>query len=337
MSNEFYSTIKSFGGLALEYADINESDFSAAAGAAYTPPERGDFRRSDSTRRVQILMECPGVVETFQTSAATVRLPANDVSFATNDAGDGRLFFFKNSGTGDIFIEDYLGSSLVTVAAGTIIVIIGNTANTWDFITPAASTTLVAGTNIVITGSNPYTISAFQLTTTVTSASTLSLVSTDTAQQRFIGVTAGQNLDLPDATTLDVGDLYIVWNDASVDVDVRNSTSASLLILPAGYRGIFTLTDDSTAAGVWTWMMLTESERVKSGVASAGSFSGSPKTVAVSFAHNFSSSVYAVTITGVDKRSWSYTSKSVSGFTLEANANAALTAEVSWHAILAGD
>jgi hypothetical protein len=336
MTNE-YSLIRTFGGLALEYADIAEAVFAAAAGAAYTPPERGDFRRIDGTRRVQLLMECPGVVETFQTSAATVRLPANDVSFTTNDAGDGRLFFLKNSGTGYIYVESYTGTSLITVDPNTIIVALGNTANTWDFINPAASTTLVAGVNIAISGTNPYTIYAFDLTTTITSASTLTLINTDTAQQRFTGVTAGQNLDLPDATSLDVGKIYIVWNDSSVDVNVRNSTSASLFILPAGYRGIVTLVDDGSAAGSWTWMMMTESDRVKSGVVSAGSFSGSPKVAAISFANAFASSAYAVTITGVDKRSWSYTSKSSSGFTLEANANASLTAEVSWHAIRTGD
>lgn len=417
MSNEFYSLARTYGGLSLEYADVKESDFASAAASAYSPSERGDFRRVDGTRKIQLLMECPGVVESFQTSAGTIVLPANDVSTATNDAGDGRLFFFRNSGTGAIAIEDYFGSSLHSVPASTTIIIIGNTANTWDFIAPSVTTfntpstqlvdqanaqgvspdssradhihsiptatptdvgsanaqgiatttvksdhvhrgvhslkatatgtqrfgdiTLEKGSNIVLSdnGLGSFIISTLDLSITVTSASTLTLTAASTAQQVFTGVTVGQNVDLPDATTLDVGRLYFIWNDSTKSIDVRNSTSASIFIVPPHYRGIVTLTTNATAAGVWTWMMMSESEdlSLKSGVASSGSFTGSPKTALISFATPFFSNLYAIVITGSDKRSWSYDSKTVGGFTIEANAATALTAEVSWHAILIGE
>jgi len=416
MSSYFTATIRSFGGIAIEYADVNESDFSAVAGSAYSPAERGDFRRTDGSRRIQILKDCPGVIETFQTSSGTVRLPANDVAEATNDAGDGRLFFFKNSGTGSVLIEDYFGSSLHTVAAGITVIIFGNTANVWDFIAPASYTTSSAitqnvdqanaegtssdlaradhihniptatptdigstnaqgtaittvksdhvhkgvhslkatgagnqrfgdvtiekGPNIKVTDSaGTFTVSTLELNSSVTSASTLTLVAANQSQQVFTGTTAGQNLDLPDATTLDVGRVYVVWNDSTQSVNVRNNTSASIFILPAHYRGIVSLTDNGTVAGLWTWMLMTESAdlSLKSGVISAGSFTGSPKTASIAFATPFSSSLYAITITGIDRRSWSYASKSASGFTVEANAATALTAEVSWHSILTGE
>ena len=95
MAKEFYQLIRSFGGLSLEYTSMDESDFSDIAGAAYIPPERGEFRRIDVSRSIQLLQDCPGVLETFQTSLASVYLPANTFSEDTNDAGNGRLFFLK--------------------------------------------------------------------------------------------------------------------------------------------------------------------------------------------------------------------------------------------------
>jgi len=342
MSTSIYSRLSTYGGISLEYADIGESVFVSVAGAAYTPPERGDFRRAGGTRLVQLLQECPGVVETFQTSAGTLRLPANTVSEATNDAGDGRIFFLKNSGTGNIVVEDYLGASLYTLSSGSIVIIMGNTANTWDFV--AASPYLLSpGTNINFStpSLSSQLINAFTLQSSTTTASTYMLLSTSDSQQVFIGTTAGQSVDLPDATTLDVGRLFILWNNSTQNIVVNNNTGAMLFNLPANYRAIVTVTDISTIAGQWSWMLITESSTpglaTKAGIIPAVSFTGSPKTATVTFATSFSSSGYTITLTGIDKRSWSYDSKTSSGFTINANANQALTNEVSWQALLSGE
>ena len=74
---------------------------------------------------------------------------------------------------------------------------------------------------------------------------------------------------------------------------------------------------------------------VKAGVVSGASFAGSPKKAAISFTA-FPSTSYAITITGADPRTWTYESKATTGFTINANANAAFTGEVSWTAILSG-
>jgi hypothetical protein len=139
MAGYFNQTIRSYGGLSLEYEDISESDFAAANGAAYTPPERGTesrgIRRINVARAIQILAECPGVIETFQSADAELRLPANTVLEATNDAGNGRLFFVKNSGTANarLLIKDYLGNLLFTLYMNTTVIVVGNMNNTWDF------------------------------------------------------------------------------------------------------------------------------------------------------------------------------------------------------------
>jgi hypothetical protein len=148
-----YQLIKTSGGLAGEYADIAEAVFASAAGSAYSPPEEDkDFRRIDGVRRVQLLGACPISVESFQTSNATIRLPANTVTDATDDAGDGRFFGFTNSGTGTIDIEDYLGTLLHKVPQNSKVLIMGNTNNSWDFFVASPSPKSGVVTSILFSG-----------------------------------------------------------------------------------------------------------------------------------------------------------------------------------------
>lgn len=208
-----YELIKTSGGLAGEYADISEADFALAAGAAYNPPEElADYRRIDGVRTVQLLGSCPISVETFQTTAAILRLPANTMTPSTDDAGDGRLFFLTNSGAAILTLEDYLGTVLHKVPIGSKVIIAGNTNNNWDFFVPSP--------------------------------------------------------------------------------------------LPKG------------------------------GTIAAGSFIGSPRKASVVFAVPYASANYHIHITGSDGRSWKYESKTQNGFTINTQANAALTDEVSWHTAL---
>jgi hypothetical protein len=132
-SGEFYDSIRGYGGLSINYLALTEADFTATAGAAYTPPEAGDFRRTNVARTLQLLQDAPGVLETFQTSAADLQLPANTLTYATNDAGDGRIIFLKNSGTGTLTVKDYLGNSLWLVKQSAIVIVVGNNNNNWDF------------------------------------------------------------------------------------------------------------------------------------------------------------------------------------------------------------
>lgn len=208
-----YVLVRTSGGLAGEYVDISEADFASANGAPYSPPEDNlDYRRVEIARTIQLLGACPVSVETFQASAGTLRLPANTVTESTNDAGDGRLFFFTNSGTGVITIQDYLGTVLHRVPEGSKVIIAGNTNNTWDFYVPSP--------------------------------------------------------------------------------------------LPKG------------------------------GTIAALSFTGSPRKATVTFAVPYPSTNYNITVTGEDGRSWKYENKTVNGFTINTQANAALTGEVSWQTFL---
>lgn len=149
--NEVYTLLRTFGGIAGEYDSILESDFSAAAGATYTPPENSSFsfRRIVPARTIQLLSLAPVVIECFQTTSAILRLPANTAAELTNDSGNGRIFVLKNSGTGTITVQDYLGVSLYVLAAANIVLICGNSNNTWDF--NDASTTPFSDADFVAT------------------------------------------------------------------------------------------------------------------------------------------------------------------------------------------
>ena len=151
MAKEFYQLIRSFGGLSLEYASVSEADFASIAGTSYLPPERGDYRRVAGLREIQLLSEAPGVIETFQTSSTgDLFLPANTVADDTNDAGNGRLFFVKNSGTTNLNIKDYLGNPLRNLSPTTAAIVVGNEANNWDFY--SQQTTLLQDDTLVSTG-----------------------------------------------------------------------------------------------------------------------------------------------------------------------------------------
>lgn len=131
---EFYALLRTSGGISFEYEDFIESDFAAANGAAYTPPEEGDWRRINALRTIQLLSECPVVVETFQTSAANIRLPLSSATPSLDDAGNGRYFIIKNSGTGNITVQDSTGANQRVIEPLTILEVVGNMANNWDFV-----------------------------------------------------------------------------------------------------------------------------------------------------------------------------------------------------------
>lgn len=75
----------------------------------------------------------------------------------------------------------------------------------------------------------------------------------------------------------------------------------------------------------------------KSGIVSGASFAGSPKTFDVLFAAAFSDTNYSILITGADSRSWTYSNKATTGFTINANASQTISGEVSWAAIQNGE
>jgi hypothetical protein len=92
-----------------------------------------------------------------------------------------------------------------------------------------------------------------------------------------------------------------------------------------------------TKAQVLAFLGISGVREIKSGNIAAGSFTGSPRTATVTFSTAMSSTNYSISISGINSRAWSYQSKTVNGFTINANSATALTGEVSWTAINNGE
>jgi hypothetical protein len=71
----------------------------------------------------------------------------------------------------------------------------------------------------------------------------------------------------------------------------------------------------------------------KAGSVLAASFSGNPKKAAVTFVTVQPDANYEIAISGTDARFYTWESKTVNGFTINTNANQALTATVNWTAV----
>lgn len=139
MAKTFFEVIAGKGGIAGEYEALTEAEIAAAPGAAYTPPEIGNFRVVAS-RVVQLLADSPIYFETFQTSAATLRVPSG--ATATNDAEDGRFYFIRNSitATGILTVQDSAGTELGTLNTGDLAIVIHGENNAWDITDPISGT-----------------------------------------------------------------------------------------------------------------------------------------------------------------------------------------------------
>lgn len=305
------------------------------------------------------------------------------------------------------------------------------------------------------------------LLTTVASG-TLSLTNASESTQVFQGSTSGQIVKMPDCTTFaQIGQRYFLINDSSQNVTVQDNASGALFLLGTGQRSQMFCTSIGTAAGAWSYVIMTknpvtdpllvsypagtgltvaynagvarfngvttliaagtitlpgsttggwvyvdtdgvvkataslplgamamalfttttlvtsltdEREAVdqnavwgvvgdiqperyntvaaagtlekaaradhthainmplyKAGSIAQGTFTGTPRTAAVTFGTAFPSTSYIVTITGTDGRSWVATSLLATGFTISSQANQALTGPVGWNATFIGE
>lgn len=92
-------------------------------------------------------------------------------------------------------------------------------------------------------------------------------------------------------------------------------------------------------AGTWQLTGLSQrvsSEAGKGGTVPPGSFSGTPKKYTVVFSSPFPDTQYSAVVTGGDLRAWSIENKTAGGFMINSNANAALTADTNWVALVNG-
>ena len=167
----------------------------------------------------------------------------------------------------------------------------------------------------------------------VTGAGTLTFsLSNQSANTIFAGPASGAAAQptfrshvLADLPQLTNGQLYIGSTGSSV--------VASTLTAGSG----ISITNNAGSITIAATSIVGTGLKIKSGTVAAGSFTGNPKTFAVTFSAAFASTAYAIMILGTDNRNWSWQSKATTGFTINSNANTALTGNVDWIAIATGE
>jgi hypothetical protein len=87
-------------------------------------------------------------------------------------------------------------------------------------------------------------------TTTASSGTTVTLTVLSTVFQRFTG-TAAQTVKLPDATTLTVGQKYVLQNRSTAPMSVQDGSAAALFTIPSGQDRTFQIYTIATVAGTW--------------------------------------------------------------------------------------
>ena len=138
------------------------------------------------------------------------------ISIGANTTPGGIIQIGNNNGTaGNVVLEG--GSVNLNTTTNTSTINIGNSNSTTNF---AGTVTGLPATNL-------------GYTTTTTSGTTVTLTNASTRKQVFTGSTA-QNVNLPVASTLTVGDAFYIINDSSAVVTVRSSGANTILTQPAG-------------------------------------------------------------------------------------------------------
>lgn len=107
------------------------------------------------------------------------------------------------------------------------------------------------------------------LTSQATAAGTLSLAVTSNTNQFFTGTTAGQLINLPNATTLRQGRYFHIWNNSTQDIAVRDNGGNLLRTVRPDTVAVFIVTDIGTANGTWVHRRQILTDHVSEAVATA--------------------------------------------------------------------
>jgi hypothetical protein len=122
----------------------------------------------------------------------------------------------------------------------------------------------------------------------------------------------------------------------------HNTTAAQVGAAPISHVGSGGTEHANATTSVAGFMSAADKTKLnsiitKAGIVAAGSFAGNPKKATVTFSSAMANTNYTIGITGQDSRAWSYESKTINGFVINANSNTALTGEVSWQVISNGE
>lgn len=121
-------------------------------------------------------------------------------------------------------------------------------------------------------------------------------------------------------------------SDTALTVNLPYKDGTLLLSPPTA--GVFGQILSTNGDGTTSWQNQGSNTSIKTGIVSSASFTqpspDSDYEYTVVFGTAYPDTIYAVLVTGVDQRNWSYSNKTVNGFKIKTNSKTALAGEVSW-------
>jgi hypothetical protein len=241
-----------------------------------------------------------------------------------------------NSTTGNITLINTAPDQTVVLNNGSRISVTGTYPNF------TISTTGITDNDRYVTGftynnSNTFTITDNSGSTYSATINTVTgLTSTGTILTSVMSAATYQNLPLDIRVT---GGTYsngtvTFTNNTGGTFTVTGFVTADTFVTGVSYSAnVLTIGQNQGQPNLTTTVGL----KTKSGSVASGSFVGTPRTASVTFVTPFSNTNYSIQITGSDNRTFTYTSKATTGFTINTNANTPLTGNVDWVAIEHGE
>lgn len=129
-------------------------------------------------------------------------------------------------------------------------------------------------------------------------------------------------------TTIYTNVIHSCSGDTSLSLGTGVSTINSNLLISGNISGTTVYTNNTN---------LNSLLQQKINTVQASGFTGTPQKAIIVFTTNFSNVNYSVLITGGDSRNFTYESQTISGFTINTNANGVLTQPVNWFASQPGE
>ena len=109
-------------------------------------------------------------------------------------------------------------------------------------------------TNLALAQTYIKSKSLIEVPAVITTASgTTTLTNTSQTVENFIGA-LNQNLVLPVATTLPLGQRYDILNDSTGTITIKKQDASTLLSLLGGEKAYLRLTDNTSANGIWSFI-----------------------------------------------------------------------------------
>jgi hypothetical protein len=191
-------------------------------------------------------------VGTYSTTGPTL---TRTTILSSSNAGSAETF----SGTVSVFVTYPSEQSVNLDAAGNVSALGNVTSGTWQGTTIGVAyggtgVTSSSGANSVVLRDANQNVTFSNFTsgfTAVTAAGGTTVLTVASARTQVLIGSTTQTIQLPDATTLQIGQSFIFVNNSSGALTIKDYTSATIEVIPSGGASQLGATSIATVAGTW--------------------------------------------------------------------------------------